>query len=44
VRFSFVSFVCLFLCSFLGSLYIFVGKVLVEDNGELATCRHRADS
>jgi len=32
------------LCHFLSSLYIFVGKAWVEHKGELATCRHRADS
>ena len=44
MRFSFVSFTCLFLCSFLGSLYLFRGKAWVEGKGELATSLHRADS
>ena len=34
MRFSFVSLFCPFLCSFFGSLYIFVGKAWVEVNAK----------
>jgi len=38
------SFPLSFFCSFLGALYIFLGQAWAEGKGELATCRHRADS
>ena len=32
------------LCNFLGAHLAFLGEAWAEGNGELATCRHRADS
>jgi len=34
----------LFLCNSLGAHHIVLGKAWAEGSGELATCRHRADS
>jgi len=31
-------------CNFLGAHHIFLGQAWAEGKGELATCRHRADS
>jgi len=37
-------FLCYFWCSFLVYFYTFAGKAWAEGEGELAMCRHRADS
>jgi len=38
------SFCRLSLCYFLGAHHIILGQAWAEGKGELATCRHRADS
>ena len=44
ISFVFPSLRTLFLCDSLGAYHIFLGQAWAEGNGELATCRHRADS